>query len=81
MTYGKYNNTTSTPAREMFIITPSGNIITPQPKALRADSAGTITLQAVDSDSTVTVNVLAGEILPVQVLKVTSATATVHGFA
>lgn len=81
MTYGKYNNTTATPAREFFLITPSANIISPQPKAIRADTEGTITFQAVDSTSTVTVNVLPGEILPVQVLRVTAATATVHGLA
>jgi hypothetical protein len=81
MTYGKYNNTTSTPAREFFLITPSASILEPAPKALRADTEGTITFQAVDSPNTVTVNVLPGEILPVQVLKVTAATATVHGLA
>lgn len=81
MTYGKYNNTTATPAREMFLITPSASILSPMPKALRADTEGTITFQAVDSATTVTVNVLPGEILPVQVLKVTAATATVHGLA
>lgn len=79
MTYGKYNNTTSTPAREFFLITPSADILDPAPKALRADSVGTITFQAVDSATTVTVNVQAGEILPVQAIKVTAATATVHG--
>ena len=81
MSYGKYNNTTATPAREMFLITPSANILNPTPKALRANTAGTITFQALDSSSTVTVNVLPGEILPVQVLRVTAATATVHGLA
>ena len=81
MTYGKYNNTPSTPAREFFLITPSANILNPAPKALRADTAGTITFQAIDSSASVTVNVLEGEILPVQAIKVTAATATVHGLA
>lgn len=81
MTYGKYNNTTATPAREMFLITPGAGILTNLPKALRADTAGTITFQAVDSATTVTLNVAAGEIIPVQALRVTAATVVVHGLA
>ena len=77
--YGRYNNTTSTPARDMFLITPSPEVMYPRPKALRADGTGSITFQAIDSASLVTINVSAGEIIPVQVLKVTAATTVVHG--
>jgi len=73
MTYGKYNNT-----REF---TPSANILDPMPKALRFDTEESITLQAANSSVPVTINVIAGEILPVQTLKVIEASTVAHGLA
>lgn len=49
--------------------------------ALRADSAGVIKIVTPGSPSTVTLNVVAGEIIPCLIRKVlTGTTATVHGF-
>lgn len=69
------------PARQMFLITPGANPIDPLPKALRANGAGTITLVAVDSAEAVTIDVVAGEIVPVRAEKVTAATVVIHGLA
>ncbi len=80
-TYSKYNNGVSDPAREVFLITPSANILDPVPKAIRADTAGTVTFVAADSTTSVTLNVVAGEILPVRPKLITASTAVIHGFA
>lgn len=77
--YGKYNNTTSSPARDVFLITPGNNDLPKTPKALRADGNGTITFQGLESTGTVTINVTAGELIPFMVRKVTAATVVVHG--
>lgn len=71
------------PARQMFLITPHAtNEIDPLPKAIRADSAGTVALRAVDSTADVTVTMAAGEVLAVraQYVRVTGTTVlTLHG--
>lgn len=73
------------PARTMFVISPHAtNEIDPLPKAIRADSAGTITLQAVESTTDVTINVVAGEVVPVRARFIRSSGTTVtliHGMA
>ncbi|WP_408585894.1 hypothetical protein [Novosphingobium sp.] len=73
------------PARQMFVITPHAtNQVDPLPKAIRADGAGTITLQAADSVSDVTINVVAGEVVPVRARFVRASgttVATIHGLA
>lgn len=69
------------PARKMFVITPSNSFIDPLPKAIRANAAGSITLQAVESDTPVTLDMAAGEVLAVRAIKVTAAGMLVHGFA
>lgn len=80
--YGKYSDTTSTPAREMFVITASSAPLNPLPKALRADSDGTVTLKAVDSTTPVTISVQAGELILVRASHVTAFTVTaLHGLA
>ncbi len=79
--YTEYADGPQSPAREMFLITPGVGDISPLPKALRFNAAGTVTLQAVGSSSSVTLTVLAGEVIPVRALKVTASTVTVHGMA
>jgi hypothetical protein len=79
------SDTPERPGREMFLITPHAtNPITPLPKALRFDGAGTVTLRAVDSGADITINVAAGEVLDVRAAYVRAAgtTATpIHGIA
>lgn len=72
------------PARNMFLITPHAtNEVNPVPKAIRANTAGTIALRAVGSAADVSITVAAGEVIPVRALfvRVTGTTATLHGFA
>nr|WP_292960571.1 hypothetical protein [Novosphingobium sp. UBA1939] len=63
----------------MFAIVPSGNELAVLPKAIRADTAGSVTLQAAGDTVPVTINMVAGEILPIRARLVTAATATLHG--
>ena len=72
----KFSNTTYSPAREVFVVTPD-TVITPLPKAIRASAAGNITFKAVDSTTDVTMYLAAGEILPVRVQIVRSVGTTV----
>lgn len=73
------------PARQMYAITPHAtNEVSPIPKAIRADTSGTICFRAVDSSIDVTVNVAAGEIIPVRALYVRATgttVSTIHGLA
>lgn len=69
------------PATHIFAITPDN--VAPQPamKAIRADTAGTITFRAKDSPADVTWNLLQGEyiIAIVTHVRATGTTATLHG--
>ncbi|NBW09746.1 MAG: hypothetical protein EBR82_17155 [Caulobacteraceae bacterium] len=71
------------PARKMFLITPHAtNEIDPLPKAIRADGAGVIVLQAADSGADVTINVSAGEVIAVRARYIRASGTTVsviHG--
>ena len=79
--YNKYNDTTGSPARDVFQITPSNTAIDPLPKALLMGSAGTITLRAVDSAADVTISVNAGDILPIRAQFVRASTTVTAVFA
>lgn len=82
--YGRFpNDTTISPARRMWLITPDDDTpVARLPKAIRADSDGVVVLLAVDSDVSVTINVVAGEQLPVRVSHIlVGTTATLHGLA
>lgn len=81
--FSTYGDSVSAPAREMFAIVPHDTApISPLPKAIRANSAGTVTLRAVDSAADVTLAVAVGEVISVRVNFVrTSTTASLHGLA
>ena len=82
--FESFRDSIDSPAREMFLITPHNTTELPTiPKAIRADSAGTVALRATGSGSDVTVNMIAGEILSVraQFIRSTGTSATLHGFA
>jgi hypothetical protein len=83
--YDKFSDTTSSPARLVYLITPSASTpIEPLPKAIRAGTAGTITFRAVDSTVDVVMSVVTGEILPIraQFIRVAGTTVTtIHGLA
>lgn len=71
-------------ARRMYLITPHAtNEVDPLPKAIRADTAGTVALRSIDATADVTINMAAGEVLPVraQFIRAAGTTATVHGLA
>ena len=72
----------SGPARNAFSIAPSDSqLLATLPKALLANSDGSITIRAVDSDSDVTITVSAGQIVPVRAafVRATGTTADVIG--
>ncbi len=79
------SDSVSAPGRQMFQITPHAtDEVSPLPKAIRADEAGTVALRAADSGADVTVTMAAGEVLPVRAkyVRVTGTTvATLHGIA
>lgn len=71
-------------SRNMFLITPHAtNEVNPLPKAIRSDTAGTITLRAIDASVDIVLNVAAGEVIAVraQFVRASGTTATVHGMA
>lgn len=78
-----YDNTNdaAAPAMRMWLITPHDtNEQNPWPRAIRADTDGTAVLRAIDSDADVTINMKAGEILPIRAQYIrTTSTATLHG--
>lgn len=56
------DDTPSSPARRLFAVVPhDANPITPLPKAIRFNTAGTVTMRAVDEAQDVTLDVFAGE--------------------
>lgn len=73
------------PARKMFLISPHAtNEVSPLPKAIRADTAGTVALRAAGSSADVTVTLAAGEVLAVRAKYVRATGTTVailHGLA
>lgn len=83
--FSRFSDSPSAPARRMFAIVPHATAeVGPLPKAIRADSDGTVTLRAVDSDADVTVTMAAGEVLPVRArhIRVSGTTVTaIHGLA
>ena len=83
--YDKFSDTTSSPARQVYLITPNATApVDPLPKAIRVGSDGTIAFRAVDSINDVTMTVLAGEILPIRVqyIRIAGTTVTtIHGLA
>lgn len=82
--YGTFpNDTVIAPARRMWEITPDDDTPLPKiPKAIRANTDGTVVLLAVDSDVPVTIAMVAGEQLSVRVSHIlTGTTAEIHGLA
>lgn len=76
--YSTFSDTVSSPATKCFLITPHTTIaIVPVPKAVRFDTAGTVTFRAVDSEADVTMNVLAGETLDIRMQFIRAAGTTV----
>lgn len=72
------------PALKMFAITPHAtNEITPLPKAIRCDVAGTVALRAAGDNADVAITMAAGEVLSVraQYVRAAGTTATLHGLA
>lgn len=71
--------------RNIFAITPNATTaISPLPRVIRVDVAGTITFRAVDSTADVTLNVVAGERIEgrIQYIRVSGTTASgIVGFA
>lgn len=72
---------TTAPARQAFAITKSdSNPITPLPRAVRVNVAGTVAFRAVDSAADVTITVYAGEVIPARVQFIRDAGTTASGF-
>ena len=73
------------PAGYMFLIARSDDTaISPVPRSVRFDEAGTVVLRAVNSAADVTLTVAAGEVLPVRVqfIRLTGSDDIVmHGLA
>lgn len=68
-------------ATHIFPITPHATNAQPPMKAMRADTAGTVTFRVKDSPADVTWNVAAGETIYAIVthVRVSGTTATLHG--
>lgn len=83
--FSRFSDSPSAPARAMFAIAPHASAeVDPLPKAIRADSDGTVTLRAADSAADVTVTMAAGEILPVRARHIRAngtTVAAIHGLA
>ncbi len=70
-------------ATHIFAITPSDAAAQPDMKAIRANTAGNVTLRAKDSTADVTIAMAVGEVIDVIPLRImaTGTTATLHGLA
>lgn len=69
------------PARQAFAIAKHDtNAITPLPRAVRVDSAGTVVFRLVDSAADVTITAVAGEIIPGRVQYIRAAGTVPTGF-
>ena len=83
--FSRFSDSPTAPARRMFAIAPHDTAeVDPLPKAIRADSGGTVVLRAADSDADVTVTMAAGEVLPVRARHIRASGTTVtaiHGLA
>jgi hypothetical protein len=82
--FGGFSDGIGSPAREMFLITPHAtNAVDPLPKAIRANTAGTLALRAVGSTADVSINVVAGEVIDVRAefVRAAGTSAVVHGLA
>jgi len=69
----------SDPGQSHFTITPGASALNPRPRAIYANTAGTVTVEDATGVSVV-YNVLAGQVLPFSAVKITAATATVIGW-
>ena len=68
------------PSRHAFAVTPSDAApLSPVPKALFVGGAGTVTLRTIDSAADVTLNVQAGQILPLRATHVRASGTTATG--
>lgn len=72
---GNSNGTLSGPADGVFAITPGASELAIWTRAIRANTAGTVTIEGADGVSCVC-NFLAGETRSIRAKKVTAATAT-----
>lgn len=77
------SDSVSGPARKMWLVTPHDtNELDPLPKSLRANTAGTLIVHAIDSAVSVTLTVVAGERIDVRAKLVkTGTTAAIHAVA
>lgn len=82
--FGKAPDELTAPGRNMFAITPHAtDEVTPIPKAIRANTAGTVALRTIDGTEDVSVTMAVGEVLHVRVqfVRAVGTTATLHGIA
>lgn len=71
---------TFSPARRAFAVAPhDSNALPALPKALFVGSSGTLALRAVDSASDVTLEVIAGQIIPVRASHVRASGTSASG--
>lgn len=83
-TFASVGDSPSSPARALFRIVPHAtDALAILPKAIRADTAGTVTLRAIDSTADVTLTLAAGEVVAVraQFVRAAGTTASLHGLA
>lgn len=74
--FASFRKGLSSPADEHYTVTPSNNVLSPKPRAIRAMTAGNVTM--VDKKGTsIQYAVVPGEIIPFRPEKITAATATI----
>lgn len=62
-----------------YLVVPGASALDPKPKVVRADTAGTVTVEDFDGTS-ITYTMAAGEVLQFRPHKITAATATIHAW-
>jgi len=73
-----FNDGLTSPGKSHFTVTPSNSADLPNAtRAIRADSAGTISCRLVGDDVEVTYTVSAGEVLPIRVKRIMDTGTTV----
>jgi len=77
--FGRAHDSMTDPGRRHWPIVPGPNPQNPMPRALYANTAGTVTI--VDEQGTrVDYNVVASQVLPFRAFRITAATASLIGW-
>lgn len=78
--FSHHSDSPISPSRHAFTVSPSDSApLSPLPKALFIGRAGTVTLRTIDSAADVTLDVQAGQILPLRAVYVRASGTSASG--